>query len=240
MKLMKIFSLNCWLLPPPFSNKNKTRLRRIINLIKQYKPDIIALQEVWLKKYVLKIKNSLRDYEFIVSKSHFYNRSGLITGLNSKKFSFQHGVFPVTRRHSLLEKSAKKGYHLVKLDNNIFIVNTHLYAPTDQNEKKITESQFELIEKLMRDKKGFVIGDLNIDEDRITKLNQMFDYDKSYGFTVASSNPLTKIKFNKYGEKDKKIDYVLKTEIKMSIKSKCMDKPIVSDHFFLLTEVTKD
>jgi len=46
---MKILSLNCWLLPPPFSSENKNRLSRIVNLIKKHNPDVIALQEVWLK-----------------------------------------------------------------------------------------------------------------------------------------------------------------------------------------------
>jgi len=235
---MKIFILNCWLLPPPFSKANQDRLKQIIYLIKQHKPDIIALQEVWLNKYVSKIKNSLTDYNFVTSNSHFYNKSGLVTGLKSKDFSFQYSFFPVTKKHNLREKFAKKGYHLIELDNNLFFVNTHLYAPQNQNEKKIADSQFKLIQKLMRDKKGFVVGDLNIDENRITKLNKIFEYDKSYGHTVAGSNPLTKIRFNKYSE-DKKIDYILQTKTKMAIKSKCIDKPIVSDHFCLLTKVTK-
>lgn len=223
----KIFSLNCWLLPPPFSKDNKKRLSKIISIIKKYHPDIIAFQEVWLKKYVKKIENSLPEYFFIKSNSFFYNKGGLVTGLRIGKNSFERGFFPFTEGHSFLEKVASKGYHLVRLSDNLFFTNTHLYAPTNDMEKYIPKLQFNFIQKLMHSKKGLLAGDLNLDGVELNELNRLFDHNISQNLILSSSNPMKEIK-----SANKKIDYILKTkESNISISTECMKYPIVSDHF---------
>lgn len=238
---LKIFSLNCWLLPFHFSTDNKKRLSTIIFLIKKYKPNIIALQEVWLSKYAKKIEDELKDYLFIKSDC-FYNKSGLMTGFLQKTVNIQNdcekGSFPITGKHSLSERIAKKGYHIVQLNNDLFFVNAHLYAPMNSSGKSIVHSQFNFLQGLVRNEKCILAGDLNIDENELKHVNHVFVAPNEGDVTVSSANPLTWIRFNKAMKKDIKIDYILTTKksnvstaSNVSITIKCIKQPIVSDHF---------
>jgi len=238
MKL-KIFSLNCWLLPSPFSINNKIRLSSIISLIRKYSPDIIALQEVWLNGYAKRIENNLKDYYFIKQNSGFYNKSGLITGISKKVSDFNNIPFPFTEKHSLLEKTAQKGYQVLKLTDNLFFVNTHFYCPTNKTEESITNSQFNLIQNFMPSKYLIVVGDFNLNEDRIDELNNRFNYDRSFGFTVSDTNNLTKVLFNKFGKSNQKIDYhFFSKKGNITFVTECLKNPIVSDHFALVSDVS--
>ncbi|MFH1649501.1 MAG: endonuclease/exonuclease/phosphatase family protein [Candidatus Woesearchaeota archaeon] len=238
MKL-RIFSLNCWLLPFPLSTNNRGRLSNIISLVKKHKPDIIALQEVWLKNDVKYVEDSLKDYVFIKSSSRLFNKSGLLTGVLKKNVSYEIQSFPITKKHNLIERIARKGYHILKLSNDLFFVNTHLYAPMIKNEESIAKSQFTLLQKLMKSKKGFLVGDFNLDENELEKLNKRFELDKTYNITWSGSNKLTRTMFNRLFPPDKKKDYIFKTKkSNITLKTKCIESPIVSDHFAILIDGT--
>ncbi len=238
---LKILSLNCWLLPPPFSVNNKKRLSQIINLIKGNSPKIIALQEVWSSKNVEKIKYSLKEYFFIKSSSTLFNKSGLLTGYLKNISHFEINHFPITKKYNLLEKVVGKGYHVLGLSDNLFFVNTHLYNPINSSEKSINKLQFKTLQRLKPSKELIIVGDLNLNEGDLIKLNKRFNYDNSHGFTVSSSNKLTKTGFNKFGDSDLKIDYHLATKkISNSIVTKCVKKPIVSDHYMLISNIKID
>ena len=73
MKL-KIYTQNMWLLPMFASIDNKKRLNRLINVIKEHVPDLIALQEVWLTKYIKYLKKSLPDYFFCFNTGFILNK----------------------------------------------------------------------------------------------------------------------------------------------------------------------
>ncbi len=224
-------------MPKPLSIKEKQRLSQIISVIRENNPDVIALQEVWLSKYAKEIERQLKEYTFTMSGSFFYNKSGLVTGVK-KSNDIEINYFPFTKKHSLVERVARKGYHSVKLSNDLFFVNTHLYTQTNDAEKAITASQFRLIQKLMPTKQVIVAGDLNLNERELNKFNIRFDYDTSYGLTISSSNYLTQARCNKFLKQDLKIDYLLATKEKTaSLVTKCITKPIVSDHYMLLSSI---
>lgn len=235
MKL-KMFVLNCWLLPIPFAINNKGRLNKIISLIKKHNPDIIALQEVWTKMYERALKRNLPEYYFVEPKSRVFNKSGLMTGLKIKHESYKVKYFP-RKGLSGAEKLAKKGYHIVKITDDLFFVNTHLLDPTNKKEKEIIKSQFKILEKLAPNKSIIIAGDLNLSEDELKELNERFEHDKSAKLTLPNTNPLTNARFNKRKQKETKVDYVLCSKNHATINTKCIKSPIVSDHYALISNV---
>lgn len=235
MKL-KVFVLNCWLLPIPFAVDNKRRLNKIISLIKKHDPDIVALQEVWVKMYERALKRNLPEYTFVKSKARVFNKGGLMTGLKNKPESFKVKYFP-RRGLSGAEKLAKKGYHIIKISDDLFFVNTHLCDPTSEKEKEIIKSQFNTLKKLVPGKRIIIAGDLNLSEAELTELNGSFEHDESAESTLSSSNPLSNKRLNKFEQTETKVDYVLCSKGKSSISTKCIKSPIVSDHYILISNV---
>ena len=179
MKL-KIFNLNCWLLPPPISAENNKRIEEIISLVNHTRPDVIMLQEVWLNKYVNKFKNGLQNYSFIATEGKSFNKSGLLTGLKIPYSSHKINFFNHVKGYNVIEKIASKGYHLIHISKDIYLINTHLYAPIKSSNRKITKLQFNLLKKFSKDKKVILAGDLNLEEKDLSQLNNTFNY-KSHG-----------------------------------------------------------
>jgi len=231
---MKIFNLNCWLLPPPLSTDNSKRLSQIISLIKNTEPDIISLQEVWLNKYVNTLKKELKNYFFISSEKTPYNKSGLVTGLLTNKPSRQY-FFPTNRAYSLVEKIARKGFQVIQLSKDIHFVNTHLYAPKNNREKEITKSQFILLQGVIGSEKCILSGDLNLNEEELIKANNIFSLTKK---TInLPANQYQKSRLNKRFKYDN-TDYVLKTKtFKTPISTTYLKSPILSDHFVIIGKV---
>jgi len=189
------------------------------------------------KKYVSIIEDSLKDYFFIKSNSALYNKNGLITGLKTKNVSFEIGFFPVIKTHNLLKKVVGKGYHLVKLSDNLFFINTHLYDPINKTEEIITESQFNTLEKLIGTKNTILAGDLNITKEKLMKLSKKMVYDTPFYTGDSKINYLTKKRLNRFSYTDFVSEYILKTKkSNISISIQRMRTPIVSDHFILLAD----
>lgn len=220
---MKIFNLNCWLLPPPFSKDNRKRLRRIIKIMKRVNPDIIALQEVWLHKYVGIIKKEMKEYQFFHSKHFLFNKSGLITGTKIKAKHANLKFFPITKNHNLREQIGKKGVHVIALSDKMCFINTQLYAPNNKKEKRITFSQFKFIQGLNGFEKTILVGDLNIDERELELVNNSFDHAKK----------------RETHKERRVIDFILKSKnFKAKIVSEIIKKPVVSDHEIILASMT--
>lgn len=235
---MKIFNLNCWILPPPFSKENKSRIKNIIHEIKKHNPDIIALQEVWLNKYVKIIKRSFPEYYFYHSNNPLFNKTGLITATKIKPLEKETSLFKITKNHNIEERLGKKGFHKIKLKKDLYFYNTHLYCPKKESDDKIVFSEFNLIQEEIGKNKSILSGDLNIEEKNLSKLNKKFTYDKSYKKTVSSSNNLAEYGIDKQVKYDKKIDYTLLTKnFRKKIQTKCFEKPILSDHYFLISKI---
>jgi endonuclease/exonuclease/phosphatase family metal-dependent hydrolase len=231
---LKIFNLNCWLLPPPFSSENKKRIKKIISLVKRHNPDIITLQEVWLKKYVQKIKNGLEEYTFFHSDSKVFNKSGLLFGTKEKLKHFSSGHFPIKKIHSVHEKIGKKGYQIAEIKPNFHIVNTQLYAPERKGEISITLSQFRRIESLVKGKRVVLSGDLNIHDDEFIRINNEFKYKPLGKFTVAIKNKYANMRFNRPHHANKTIDYIIGTKNAPKVKTELINPTEVSDHYAMI------
>ncbi|MBN1331395.1 endonuclease/exonuclease/phosphatase family protein [Candidatus Dojkabacteria bacterium] len=235
---LKIFSLNCWLLPPPFSINNQKRLNNIVSTIKVCRPDIIALQEIWLNRYIKEIEERLQGYSFVKSNSSIINKSGLLTGIRKEAADFEVNYFPQHSEYGLFEKIARKGYHTIKLNEDLSFINTHLYCSRAMTGELIKKTQFKFLQKLFPTQKVILGGDLNINEKLLAKLNTRFVYDKSQGSTVSYTNALTRARFNRFGVPDHKVDYILiSKDTGASITTRYIKNPIVSDHYMLLSDV---
>ena len=233
MKLI-IFNLNCWLLPLPLSH-NQRRLERIVTLIHKINPDIICLQEVWLTAYARTLQKEFGNYIFTFTKGTIFNESGLVTAVKKGTFTAIH-TFAATPEYSLIEKLGRKGYHSLELVSNITLMNTHLYADTKPSEKRITNSQFELISEQIGNQNGILVGDFNIEEPDFLNVNKMFTYTQSHIPTLSKSNIYANWGFNQTLE-DKTLDYIVATKrSRLDIKTEVLHTD-VSDHFPIIGTV---
>ena len=239
--VLKLISLNCWLLPPPFSSENGKRLDGIIDWIKKSDPDIVVLQEVWMKAYIERLHKSLNGYNCVYSKSGLYNRTGLFTATKVKVVSSEIVSFPTRYNLNLIELAARKGYHRIDLGDFI-LFNVHLYAPIKKKENNIVSEQFSLIKHLAEKEKlpTIVVGDfnltleqINIQKDRTYKV-----IDGNGAKTIDNSNPYTSKYFNKFNKTFDAIDHILVfgKGNRVQVSQNVITNPIFSDHFIL--EVT--
>ncbi|MBD3280363.1 hypothetical protein GF389_02470 [Candidatus Dojkabacteria bacterium] len=237
MKL-RVFNLNCWLLPPPLSIQNTARIKKIVNMIRSYEPDIVTLQEVWLSRYTKMFTKALPEFKFITAGTRILNKSGLLTG--TKKASNEHktNFFKILPGFNYIERIARKGYHEIRINNNFSVVNTHLYAPTKPAEKLFTVSQFKYLHNCLTSESLVISGDINIDEPELRMINHSFKYDRREGNTVSKENPLTRIRFNKYGIPEQKVDYLLCPKNRnFQVETHYEKEIIVSDHYALLSNL---
>jgi endonuclease/exonuclease/phosphatase family metal-dependent hydrolase len=239
---LKILSLNLWLLPPPFSVENKNRLKKFVEFIKSQNPDIVALQEVWLKRYVNFLRKHLKDYNIHCCGNSLYNKSGLVTLSKIKPQEVESSKFKNTGKISIIEQLAKKGYLKTKLSiagKMLSIINTHLYDSAKEKGKLIKEKQFEQLKKIIKEDISIVAGDLNL------RINEFLGFNKGYfcvddddQYTVSSKNPYSNMRFNKNKECNKKIDYVLLKNNscdEILLRTKVIRYPLLSDHFAILS-----
>ncbi|MCR4327463.1 MAG: endonuclease/exonuclease/phosphatase family protein [Nanoarchaeota archaeon] len=231
---IKIFNLNCWLLPFPISVENKKRIEKIISLLKKIDPDVITFQEVWLKKYVKKIKNELPQYHFLNLKTPLFNKSGLLFGSKFKPLSFKGEFFPTGKSHNLREKIGLKGYQMVEILPELYVLNTQLYAPEKKSEIKITLSQLNHIEKVIGGKKVILSGDLNLDEEIFLKLNKTFNYSPLGKFTLSNKNKYTKKALNRFYQHNRTIDYIMGTKVAPKLEVNMVNPVEVSDHYAMV------
>lgn len=247
---MKITLLNqnIWLLPPPLSIENLKRLDNFARLIRQLKPDIVTLQEVWLSRYVARLKSLLPEYHVISTDSGFFNKTGLLILSKFLPTSKEAFAFPMSGRHNPFEWIGKKGYLRIQIgqsDRKISVFNTHLYCAMSDTVGKITLEQFRYLKHLTQknDSTATVVsGDLNLPPGDFNAINEGFYVsDRITGFTKSKYNAYCNRGLNKlYGtaEVDEKIDYVLAAPSNgISMKCNLITEPVVSDHFAIYAEI---
>jgi exonuclease III len=242
-----MLNLNLWLLPPPFSAENKKRLKRFVKLVERLKPDVITLQEVWLNRYVDYLKIKLKDYFVFATRKGFLNKSGLVTLTRIKPTSSRIGFFGITKNHSIRERFARKGCHVIKIPIGkkiVSIINTHLYTPIKKADKKITMKQFEFLKKISSKCNAIIQGDLNLKLNEVLKLNKgHFLCDSKKDITFSKKNKYHNSRINMFLEDSSaRIDHVLSRILpkkKMTFRSKVIKSPLLSDHFavFAMVEV---
>jgi endonuclease/exonuclease/phosphatase family metal-dependent hydrolase len=245
---LKILDLNLWMLPPPIAADNKKRLALFLELVKKINPDIITLQELWWSRYIVYLRKNLKGYHMYRPSQNRFNKSGLVTFSKKKAIGWHFHRFP-KQKEGFFEKIASKGYLIIKLnlgETMYHIVNTHLYCP-DMRMKKInlTESQFWTLERISAHGNWIICGDLNIDEPEFKKLNKgRFSHVANQMSTVSRTNKYATMRFNRFNrfnKGEKRLDYTLlrlATEQKPVLKTRVLRKPLLSDHYAMLTTIT--
>ena len=233
---LEILCLNAYLLPLFLSKDNGKRLKAIIKLIAEKKPDVIALQEVWMIADVKKITKALPEYEFTYSDNFVFNSSGLLTGVRKKEFEFQK-QFNWGKNWSLVELLGGKGFHFIGLFKEFYIMNTHLYAPLSVKENEINISQVKEIASWFERRKGIVVGDLNIEQEYLFSTTNVFNTHFTFGIpTLSHQNPYANSRLN-VTLANRRIDYVLATK-DVSVSETVLSDIIVSDHYPILAKIT--
>ncbi len=248
MVTIKVLTANLWLLPPPTSLDNTKRLDGLIDLVIELDPDVVNLQEVWLKQYVNRIKTRLKNYHLVTPKSIFYNKSGLVTLLKQRPLKSQFHQFGITKEFNTIERFAGKGFLKTQFafKGNLFtVINTHIYQSEDEKRLELKLNQIkEVVKKARKHNPTIIAGDLNTPP-------------RSYGLLLSKlitepKIPVTYSESNKYAHKA--VNMLLNKEgvynthpdrIITNIKSKQAKVKVValtnveiSDHYPLLAEVT--
>jgi len=259
---LTVLTANMWLLIPPFMKDNDYRVGELIKIIKTRKPDIVFLQEVWLKRYVQKIKKELPEYFLVASymlrrsrmgRLNLINRSGLATLSRWPLISTSLTTFRRSKGSSLVERMAMKGMlgsDLAIKGKKVRLFNVHVYSCTNGTEEQIAINQIKSIQKKVVGN-GLVIvgGDFDMPPDIVKKqIGDDFIFGLDSQKTVSSKNhywqdPLHKIMNNEVvvSRADRKLDYVIvraKESKRVKIKSEVIKEPLVSDHYPVWAEIT--
>ena len=199
-----------WLLPFYYSKHNKSRLNKLIEIIKMKNPDIVTLQELPRKKYIKFFENNLPEYFISYFSTRIMNKSALVT--LSKKEPLKTEFFPFSREKifSRSEKLIRKGI-LATHFNKFSVYNTHFYLIKKEKDKLLLEKQLDFTKKVLKKKNiCFLCGDLNMDKKHFDSVNKGF-------FSYCENSKITFSKDSRYHKKwwdnkihgDKKIDYIL-------------------------------
>ena len=236
MKL-KIFNLNTWLLPYPFSKHRKSRFKELVLTIKSLDPDIITLQEVVQKKHLKQLR--LPGYFTSSPRFKLANKSGLVTLSKMRPSKTNFISFKKPRKIALAQKIAKRGVLITEFKEFV-MYNTQLY-PEGWN-LEATNKEFNHLKKIVdRTKICFVSGDLNL------KLKDFEDVNKGF-FSFVEDTDNTFSRLNQYVVKwwdrnvttNKKLDYILvknPTNKRILFKSMAVKKPVISDHYGIFSEI---
>lgn len=243
MNQISIFNLNCWLFPTPLSSDSSIRLSKILDMINEYSPDIITLQEVWSNKHLNFLKQKLPKYFSTSSKTLFYNQSGLVIFIKQHPAFQKVNFFKLSLDQNFTEWFLHKGYISIdfELGNKKFtLINTHLYAPFSKSTKNIPEEQLELVADLTLKENTIICGDFNLEEEKVEKiLGQKFVRICNSEPTSDGKSPYSYKRFNKYmSHQSKKIDYIFfKNTTPVKFDYRLIKNPFVSDHYPMFCKI---
>lgn len=250
MVKITLLNSNMWLLPPPSAIDNNKRLDKLIKFIKKTKPDVINLQEIWLKQYAARIKKELSEYHFVSpSKMMIYHQSGLVTLLKEKPMKSEFIKHTVTKDFNAVERFANKGMLISSFEKGghiISVINTHIHDTRDISKYKIAIKQTEeLIKKAILHNPTIVSGDFNMPFDTLKHILKPFKLGTDTSETYSPNNPYTK-KGLEYIRNMEHIhltrpDYVFANLNGMKgakIESKVITKPLLADHYSITAIIT--
>ncbi len=248
--VLTILNGNLWMLPGGFSIDKEERIDRFISYARQLMPHVITLQEVWTMDLVTYLKMRFPEFHVVASGNGGpLNEAGLVTLSRVPSDSAAFSAFPVAEEASLLEKHARKGYLTVRLGMPTFkayLINTHLYSPTRQQEHAFVAEQFNTLKNLDTSGYYFIVGDLNLTQRAFERLNESFfltEQDTSY--TVDATNKYRNRGANALASKSAhsyKVDRLLMPQAHaedFSLKSMLIRDPVVSDHYMLAYRIER-
>lgn len=227
---IKIASWNTFLLPRlAKKSSQKERAKTIASYLLKQDYDVICLQEVFHKKSLKIIKNSLKEkyknFQYANNGGLFKTSSGLITFTNSKAIpqtKCENKDFVRFKKSKGIDSYAKKGVQMTLYastkGNLLSIYNTHMQSTEKPKAKKVRSTQLDAIKDFMSEScygNNIIVGDLNIVKNSpeydtlINKLN-VIDVDAISQTKVtcnAVSNELNSNNENK--NKEVILDYIL-------------------------------
>jgi len=234
-----VLDANMWLLPSPWAFDQEDRLQRFLEMIASYQPEIVTLQEVWLNMDLGAFRKALPGYWAAGIPPSLYNRSGLVVFSRFPITNARYGTYPWTRDHSFVETLARKGFLQIDLDiggRKVRVVDSHLYASRGSAENRFPVWQFEILRALTADVDcpTLVAGDLNIRQEAFDELNA------GHFSTEVMTGPAEE-RGTTVRDSVRKIDYILGRHpqgCEITVESRSLRKPTVSDHLPVLGRVT--
>jgi len=277
---LSILTLNTWALPVKLSGHDQVkRFEMLPDELLRIDADIVCLQECFAQDLRKSLCRSLDNKYETLSDHKCYRRSMLLLlmdcygGLMTfSKYPIVEELFfkfPLVGKSRIVERIGSKGFLVstIAIDGKyIHVVNTHLYAGTDQKAKSHRERQLHYMNQVIDSIQGatgydiVLTGDLNINHSAINdsydntaeanlyhKLIRDGHYNDAVS-KVSESDYTMNISLNPYAHgvtKNCKIDYCLMKKADITASPYLMssevvfDRPdhIVSDHFGLLSIV---
>jgi len=241
---IKIYTQNTWLVPFPFSKHKKSRMKKLVQTIKTLKPDIITLQEVSKKSQIKYLMKKLSQYHFSFYSGKKYNSSGLLTLSKQKPLNSRFIKFKKVKIKSIA-KFSKRGILITEF-KDFFLYNIHLFPIIKKKdiEKKIhtTKNEFKLLKThIEKEKVCFVSGDFNLTRNLFDEVNNgFFTYAENTGDTFSFFNKYVKKWWDRNVTANKKVDYILvklPKNKKITFTSRTIERPILSDHYGILSDI---
>ena len=247
---LTILNGNLWMLPGGLSIDKEQRIDRFVSYARQLMPHVITLQEIWTTDLVAYLKVRFPEFHVVASgEGGPVNAAGLVTLSRVSSDSAAFTPFAVARDASLIEKRAGKGYLTVRVATPAFkarIVNTHLYAPTCQQDQAFVAAQFNTLKQIDTNDYTFIVGDLNLAQRDFERLNDSFFVtEKDTSYTVDPTNKYRNRGSNAVRAKKTdsyKVDRLLMPQAHgehFSLKSMLIRDPIVSDHYMLAYRIER-
>ena len=246
--VLTVLNGNLWMLPAGLAVDKEERLDRFIALARYLKPHVITLQEVWTWDLVAYLTMQLPAFRVAASgRNGLFNGGGLVTLLRVPGDVTTFTAFPVDEETSLLERQAGKGYLTVRLKTPLFeanIINTHLYAPTSEQEQAIAAAQFSLLKQLDPNDYLFIVGDLNLTQRAFGRLNDAFFLtERDTAHTLEPANPYTRRGVNAYKKpRSYKLDRLLMPQAHgahFTLHAMRLRDPLVSDHYLMAYRIER-
>lgn len=235
LRPLTIIDANLWLLPPPAADGQERRMADFARFVRDWRPDLVTLQEVWLPSYVATLRRALPDYYCIVKPFGLYNQTGLVIFSRHPPLEAWFAQYGLTHHHNLVELAARKGFLRAAIRAPIGIVtviDTHLYAHASPQELELTRRQCESVvaAAALGTPPVILAGDLNLRVGDVSpRVLGILCMEDNLEASTVSKNP------------GKKIDYLMLRPppgMLGQVESKVLRDPVVSDHCPILATLT--
>ncbi len=239
---LSITTLNTWGLPIWYGESTSAkRYDDLLLAINNSNSQIICLQEVFNKKLRRKMETELdtsfnhltdltcdRKVKGILTMDCY---GGLVTLSKFPIISESFFPFPIKNNCSIIESTGRKGFLLTTLSiegKYVNVLNSHLYAGSDDNSEKQRMSQVKYMDSLLKNMTVYknyptiLSGDLNVQHPYVSKINkeqesQIFHLLCKLGwYDVRKDNTTNAFTYdpdnNVYASKDDKhqiLDYIM-------------------------------
>ncbi|MGD2046222.1 MAG: endonuclease/exonuclease/phosphatase family protein [Gemmatimonadota bacterium] len=256
---------NLWMLPVrpllvpyAFSTDREARLGRLVSAVRECRPDVIILQEIFERSVARLIADNLPEYHAVTSGETDFtgtvNTSGLMTltrlPVGETRF---HAFGPLASGSPAYEMIAGKGALAVDLrdgDMDLTILNVHLFGsqyPANAGAERSgqLEEVLDFVARLEREGRRVLIGgDFNIPRDELAArlpggwaMSQHgATYDPVHNpYTVQGANDTEGNREDRrLGRGTRTIDFLLAPpDAGVTLSSRIMHSLVISDHEFL-------